>query len=164
MDYMEGGPVMTRDALERGRCIPEPLALQYFRDMCKVGLLSAPLHPDSSKKSFSSSTPLSALPLALSPQKIAECAAGVYAADTATCQALMFLCCANSQICKLPRIAHSGQAAKCIHSFRVAIKCSQLFKCLVPAVSHAVPPSFLCNPCVKQSAIACLQAADDYLF
>ena len=36
MDYMEGGPVMTRDALERGRCIPEPLALQYFRDMCKV--------------------------------------------------------------------------------------------------------------------------------
>lgn len=37
MDYMEGGPVMTREALERGRCIPEPLALQYFRDMCKVG-------------------------------------------------------------------------------------------------------------------------------
>ena len=36
MDYMEGGPVMTREALERGRCIPEPLALQYFRDMCKV--------------------------------------------------------------------------------------------------------------------------------
>lgn len=36
MDYMEGGPVMTRDALERGRCIPEPLALQYFRDMCKA--------------------------------------------------------------------------------------------------------------------------------
>ena len=38
MDYMEGGPVMTRDALERGRCIPEPLALQYFRDMCKVSV------------------------------------------------------------------------------------------------------------------------------
>ena len=38
MDYMEGGPVMTRDALERGRCIPEPLALQYFRDMCKVSI------------------------------------------------------------------------------------------------------------------------------
>ncbi len=36
MDYMEGGPVMTRDALEKGRCIPESLALQYFRDMCKV--------------------------------------------------------------------------------------------------------------------------------
>lgn len=36
MDYMEGGPVMTRDALERGRCIPEALALQYFRDMCKA--------------------------------------------------------------------------------------------------------------------------------
>ena len=41
MDYMEGGPVMTRDALEKGRCIPEPLALQYFRDMCKVSLLSS---------------------------------------------------------------------------------------------------------------------------
>ena len=37
MDYMEGGPVMTREALEKGRCIPEPLARQYFRDMCKVG-------------------------------------------------------------------------------------------------------------------------------
>ena len=37
MDYMEGGPVMTREALERGRCIPESLACQYFRDMCKVG-------------------------------------------------------------------------------------------------------------------------------
>ena len=36
MDYMEGGPVMTREALERGRCIPESLACQYFRDMCKV--------------------------------------------------------------------------------------------------------------------------------
>ncbi|DBB11245.1 hypothetical protein WJX82_004325 [Trebouxia sp. C0006] len=36
MDYMEGGPVMTRDALEKGRCIPESLALQYFRDMCKA--------------------------------------------------------------------------------------------------------------------------------
>jgi len=36
MDYMEGGAVMTRDALEKGRCIPESLALQYFRDMCKV--------------------------------------------------------------------------------------------------------------------------------
>ena len=39
MDYMEGGPVMTREALERGRCIPEPLALQYFRDMCKARTL-----------------------------------------------------------------------------------------------------------------------------
>lgn len=36
MDYMEGGPVMTREALERGRCIPESLACQYFRDMCKA--------------------------------------------------------------------------------------------------------------------------------
>lgn len=40
MDYMEGGPVMTREALERGRCIPESLACQYFRDMCKASLLS----------------------------------------------------------------------------------------------------------------------------
>ena len=29
--------VLTREGLERGRRIPEPLALQYFRDMCKVG-------------------------------------------------------------------------------------------------------------------------------
>ncbi|CAK0783136.1 hypothetical protein CVIRNUC_006332 [Coccomyxa viridis] len=36
MDYMEGGPVLTREGLERGRRIPEPLALQYFRDMCKA--------------------------------------------------------------------------------------------------------------------------------
>ena len=36
MDYMEGGPVLTREGLERGRRIPEPLALQYFRDMSKV--------------------------------------------------------------------------------------------------------------------------------
>lgn len=36
MDYMEGGPVLTREGLERGRRIPEPLSLQYFRDMCKV--------------------------------------------------------------------------------------------------------------------------------
>jgi [calcium/calmodulin-dependent protein kinase] kinase len=40
MDYMEGGPVLTREGLERGRRIPEPLALQYFRDMCKVGALA----------------------------------------------------------------------------------------------------------------------------
>lgn len=40
MDYMEGGPVLTREGLERGRRIPEALALQYFRDMCKVGSLS----------------------------------------------------------------------------------------------------------------------------
>lgn len=38
MDYMEGGPVLTREGLERGRRIPEPLSLQYFRDMCKVNL------------------------------------------------------------------------------------------------------------------------------
>ena len=36
MDYMEGGPVLTREGLERGRRVPEPLARQYFRDMCKV--------------------------------------------------------------------------------------------------------------------------------
>ena len=43
MDYMEGGPVMTRDALEKGRCIPEPLALQYFRDMLKASQTCAVL-------------------------------------------------------------------------------------------------------------------------
>lgn len=42
MDYMEGGPVLTREGLERGRRIPEALSLQYFRDMCKVWL-SPPL-------------------------------------------------------------------------------------------------------------------------
>ncbi len=41
MDYMEGGPVLTREALERGRRIPEPLALQYFRDMCKARFRSS---------------------------------------------------------------------------------------------------------------------------
>ena len=41
MDYMEGGPVLTREGLERGRRILEPLALQYFRDMCKVCCLCA---------------------------------------------------------------------------------------------------------------------------
>ena len=45
MEYMEGGTVMTREALERGRCIPEPLALQYFRDMCKVHLPLKPSYP-----------------------------------------------------------------------------------------------------------------------
>ena len=43
MDYMEGGPVLTREGLERGRRIPEPLSLQYFRDMCKVRY-AQPLH------------------------------------------------------------------------------------------------------------------------
>ena len=41
MDYMEGGPVLTREGLERGRRIPEPLALQYFRDMCKVRVVGS---------------------------------------------------------------------------------------------------------------------------
>lgn len=33
MRYCEGGPVMTRPGLERGRRIPEVVARQYFRDM-----------------------------------------------------------------------------------------------------------------------------------
>ncbi|EFN56955.1 hypothetical protein CHLNCDRAFT_143521 [Chlorella variabilis] len=36
MDYMEGGPVMTREGLERGHRIPEEVARLYFRDMCKA--------------------------------------------------------------------------------------------------------------------------------
>ncbi len=36
MEFMEGGPVLTRDALERRERLPEMLALQYFRDMVKV--------------------------------------------------------------------------------------------------------------------------------
>lgn len=36
MDYMEGGPVMTREALDKGHRIPEPVARQYFRDMLKA--------------------------------------------------------------------------------------------------------------------------------
>jgi hypothetical protein len=38
MDYMEGGPVMPRDVLDRGEAIPEVLARLHFRDMCKVGV------------------------------------------------------------------------------------------------------------------------------
>ena len=37
MEYMEGGPVLTREALEKRERLPESLALQYFRDMIKVG-------------------------------------------------------------------------------------------------------------------------------
>lgn len=33
MDYFEGGPVMTRDALRRKKHLPEDLARFYFRDM-----------------------------------------------------------------------------------------------------------------------------------
>ena len=36
MDYMEGGPVLGRAALERGQRVPEPLARLYFRDMASV--------------------------------------------------------------------------------------------------------------------------------
>lgn len=36
MEFMEGGPVLTREALEKRERLPEPLALQYFRDMIKV--------------------------------------------------------------------------------------------------------------------------------
>lgn len=36
MEYMEGGPVLTRESLEKRDKLPEPLALVYFRDMIKV--------------------------------------------------------------------------------------------------------------------------------
>jgi len=36
MEFMEGGPVLTREALEKRERLPEPLALQYFRDMVKA--------------------------------------------------------------------------------------------------------------------------------
>lgn len=36
MEFMEGGPVLTREALEKRERLPETLALQYFRDMVKV--------------------------------------------------------------------------------------------------------------------------------
>ncbi len=36
MDYMEGGPVMTREALDKGHRIPEAVARHYFRDMLKA--------------------------------------------------------------------------------------------------------------------------------
>lgn len=34
--YMDGGPVLTRRALEKKEKLPESLARQYFRDMLKV--------------------------------------------------------------------------------------------------------------------------------
>jgi [calcium/calmodulin-dependent protein kinase] kinase len=36
MELMEGGPVLTREALEKREKLPESLALEYFRDMLKV--------------------------------------------------------------------------------------------------------------------------------
>lgn len=36
MEFMEGGPVLTREALEKRERLPENLALQYFRDMLKA--------------------------------------------------------------------------------------------------------------------------------
>ncbi|PRW33969.1 calcium calmodulin dependent kinase kinase 1 [Chlorella sorokiniana] len=36
MDYLEGGPVMTREGLERGHRVPEDVARLYFRDMCRA--------------------------------------------------------------------------------------------------------------------------------
>ncbi|GIL72516.1 hypothetical protein Vretimale_4302 [Volvox reticuliferus] len=36
MEFMEGGPVLTREALEKRERLPESLALQYFRDMVKA--------------------------------------------------------------------------------------------------------------------------------
>ena len=36
MEYLDGGPVLTREALEKREKLPEPLALNYFRDMIKA--------------------------------------------------------------------------------------------------------------------------------
>ncbi|KAJ9508791.1 hypothetical protein QJQ45_028102, partial [Haematococcus lacustris] len=36
MEFMEGGPVLTREALEKREKLPESLALAYFRDMIKA--------------------------------------------------------------------------------------------------------------------------------
>ena len=36
MEYMDRGPVLTREALERRERLPEPIARHYFRDMVKV--------------------------------------------------------------------------------------------------------------------------------
>jgi len=42
MEYLEGGPVMTREALERCERLPEVLVSRYFRDMVRVsGSLSS---------------------------------------------------------------------------------------------------------------------------
>lgn len=37
MEYLEGGPVMTREALERCERLSEQLVAKYFRDMVRVG-------------------------------------------------------------------------------------------------------------------------------
>ncbi|MEW5301799.1 MAG: hypothetical protein WDW36_004637 [Sanguina aurantia] len=36
MEFMEGGPVLTREALETQEKLPETMAVQYFRDMVKA--------------------------------------------------------------------------------------------------------------------------------
>jgi len=36
MDFVEGGPVLTRESLEKRDKLPESMARQYFRDMVKV--------------------------------------------------------------------------------------------------------------------------------
>ena len=38
MEYVEGGPVLTRDSLEKKDKLPESIARQYFRDMVKVSV------------------------------------------------------------------------------------------------------------------------------
>ena len=40
MEYMDGGPVLTREALEKRERLPESLARQYFRDMLKVWIIA----------------------------------------------------------------------------------------------------------------------------
>lgn len=53
MDYWEGGPIMPRPALEKGRCIPEPVARRYFRDLAaglarlhEKGIIHGDLKPE----------------------------------------------------------------------------------------------------------------------
>ena len=43
MEYLEGGPVMTREALERCERLPESLVSKYFRDMVRVRSLFRPV-------------------------------------------------------------------------------------------------------------------------
>ena len=37
MEFVEGGPLLTREALDKHEKLPESLARQYFRDIVKVG-------------------------------------------------------------------------------------------------------------------------------
>ena len=45
LEYMEGGPVLGREALQAGARVPEDLARLYFRDMCKAHFTSFCMKP-----------------------------------------------------------------------------------------------------------------------